>query len=84
MRSFAKYFECIPELCGNALPELLGESDQESFGAADVAEPIRVFVLDHFADKLRAALAESARVSSISSTANMIRRYPRAFTGAFR
>ena len=38
--------------------ELLGEPDEKSFGAADVAEPIRVLVLDHFADELRAALAE--------------------------
>jgi hypothetical protein len=45
-------------LSGNALPELLGEPDEKSFGAADVAEPIRVFVLDYFADELRAALAE--------------------------
>jgi hypothetical protein len=43
---------------GDALAELLGEPDEKSFGAADVAEPIRVFVLDHFADELRAALAE--------------------------
>src|SRR5512144_122940 len=34
--------------CRYALSELLGESDEKSFGAADVAEPIRVFVLDHF------------------------------------
>src|SRR5256714_644778 len=38
--------------------ELFGEPDEKSFGSADVAEPIRVFVLDHFADELRAALAE--------------------------
>jgi hypothetical protein len=42
--------------CGNALAELLGEPDEKSFGAADVAEPIRVLVLNHFADELRAAL----------------------------
>ena len=40
------------------LAELLGEPDENSFGAPDVAEPIRVFVLDHFADELRAAFAE--------------------------
>ena len=45
-------------LSGNALPELLGKPDEKSFGAADVAEPIRVFLPDHFADELRAALAE--------------------------
>jgi hypothetical protein len=36
----------------------LGKPNQNSFGSTDVAEPIRVFVLDHFADKLRAAFAE--------------------------
>ena len=44
-------------LCRNALAELLGEPDEKSFRAADVAEPIRVLVLNHFADELRAALA---------------------------
>jgi len=43
--------------CGNALAELLREPDEKSFGTADVAEPIRVLVLNHFADELRAALA---------------------------
>jgi hypothetical protein len=38
--------------------EFLGESDQKSFRPADVAEPIRVFILDYFAYELRAALAE--------------------------
>src|SRR5262245_9788075 len=38
--------------------ELFGEPDQKSFRPPDVAEPIRVFVLDHFADELCAALAE--------------------------
>src|SRR5262249_52392559 len=38
--------------------EFLGETDEKSFGPPDVAEPIRVFVLDHFADELRPALAE--------------------------
>src|SRR6266511_1782868 len=42
----------------HALAELLGEPDQQSFGAADVAEPIRVLVLDHFANELRTTLAE--------------------------
>ena len=44
---------------GSLLPELLREPDENSFGASDVAEPIRVFVLNHFADELRAALAET-------------------------
>src|SRR2546422_9730447 len=43
---------------GSLLPELLGKPDENSFGAPDVAKPIRVFVLDHFADELRAAFAE--------------------------
>src|SRR5438876_3569227 len=43
---------------GSLLPELLGKPDENSFGAPDVAEPIRVFVLDHFADELCAAFAE--------------------------
>ena len=39
--------------------EFLGEPYEKSVGSADVAEPIRVFVLDHFAaDKLRAVLTE--------------------------
>src|ERR687892_1674453 len=50
-----KYFL---RLSRNGLPELLGEPDEKSFGAADVAEPVHVFVLDHFADELRAVLAE--------------------------
>src|SRR5947208_10473817 len=43
---------------GSLLPELLGKPDENSFGAPDVAEPIRIFVLDHFADELRAAVPE--------------------------
>src|SRR5205823_4831930 len=43
---------------GSLLPEFLGEPDENLFGAPDVAEPILVFVLDHFADELRAAFAE--------------------------
>ena len=38
--------------------EFLGESDEKPFRAADVAEPIRVFILNDFAHELRAALAE--------------------------
>jgi len=36
----------------------LGKPNENSLGAPDVAEPIHVSILDHFADKLRAALAE--------------------------
>ncbi len=38
--------------------EFLGESDEKPFRPADVAEPIRIFILDYFAHELRAALAE--------------------------
>jgi hypothetical protein len=38
--------------------KFLGESDEKPFRSADVAEPIRVFILDYFAYELRAALAE--------------------------
>ena len=38
--------------------ELLGESDKKPFRPADVAEPIRVLILNHFAHELRAACAE--------------------------
>src|SRR4029450_4209969 len=44
---------------GSLLPELLGEPDENSFGTPDVAEPIHVLILDHCADELRAAFAES-------------------------
>ena len=40
------------------LADLLGQADEESFGPADVAEPIHVLVLNHVADELRAALTE--------------------------
>lgn len=51
---------------GSLLFKLLGESDENPFGARDVAEPIHVFVLNHFADELRAAFAEAFQTSSIS------------------
>src|SRR5689334_15044917 len=50
--------QALLRLYGNALGELLGEPDEQTFGSADVAEPIRVFVLHHVADELRAARAE--------------------------
>jgi hypothetical protein len=37
---------------------LLGQPDENALGASDVAEPIHVFVLDHFVDELRAVLAK--------------------------
>ena len=39
--------------------EFLGESDEKPFRPADVAEPIRVFILDDLAYELCAAPAES-------------------------
>jgi hypothetical protein len=54
--------------------DLLGQPDQNALGASHVAEPIHVFVLDHFVDELRAVLAKPASVSSRSSTANMTRK----------
>src|SRR5437016_7661273 len=38
--------------------KFLSESDQKPFRPADVAEPVRVFILDYVAYELRAALAE--------------------------
>jgi hypothetical protein len=38
--------------------EFLGEFDEKPSRPADVAEPIRVFILDDFAYKLRAARVE--------------------------
>ena len=38
--------------------KFLGESDEKPFRPANVAEQIRVFILDHLAYELRAALAE--------------------------
>jgi uncharacterized protein len=46
-----------PKICAFT-SELFGEPDENPFGAPDVAEPIRVLIPDHFADELRAALAE--------------------------
>ncbi len=53
---------CLPRgklrLCRGAVLELFGEADEKSFGAADVAEPVRLLILNHVADELRASLAE--------------------------
>jgi hypothetical protein len=38
--------------------EFLGESYEKPFRPADIAEPIRVLILDDFAYELRAAIAE--------------------------
>lgn len=44
---------------GNLLPELFGEPDENSFGAADVAEAVDVCILDDFADDGRPQFAEA-------------------------
>src|SRR5262245_14247992 len=44
---------------GSLLIELLGEPDENSFRTPDVAKPIHVFKLNHLANELRAAFAES-------------------------
>jgi hypothetical protein len=41
--------------------DLLGQPDENALGASHVAEPIHVFVLDHFVDELRAVLAQSGQ-----------------------
>lgn len=38
--------------------QFLGESDEKPFRTADVAEPMRGFILDYVAYELRAALVE--------------------------
>ena len=58
MHVFCRTADVLQRLYGNVFPELLREPDEKSFGSADVAEPIRVLVLNHFADEPRAALAE--------------------------
>ena len=42
----------------HASAKFLGEPDENSFGPPDVAQPIRVFVLDQLTYELRAAFAE--------------------------
>src|SRR5215218_4221951 len=43
----------------HALAELLGKPDNDALGAADVAEPIHVLVLHHFADQFGAVGAQA-------------------------
>ena len=57
-----------------ASADLLGQSDEKSFGPPDVAEPIHVFVPDYFVDGCAPCFRSRASVSSRSSTANMTRR----------
>src|SRR5918996_6495609 len=57
--------ECRLSAC-RASADLFGQSDENALGASDVAEPIRVFVPNHFVDELRAMLPEpSERVVEV-------------------
>jgi hypothetical protein len=57
-----------------ASAEFLGESDEKPFRPADIAEPIRVFILDYFAYELRGAIAEPFKRLVDVVRANMTRR----------
>ena len=50
---------CLSDIFVLRSAEFLGESDEKPFRPADVAEPIRGFILDDFAHELCTALAES-------------------------
>jgi hypothetical protein len=53
----------------------LSEPDVKAVGPADVAEPVRVFVLNHFAaDELRAVLTEPGKRLVDVVDGNMTRR----------
>lgn len=67
----------------NASAEFLGQRDDDALGAADVAGPIDVVVLRHLANEFGAWACRRARVSSMSSTAKMLRRVPSVFAAAF-
>ena len=56
-------FGVTPERALTPLADLLGQPDEDPLGASDVAEPIDVFVLDHFVDELRAVSAGAGRAS---------------------
>jgi hypothetical protein len=65
--------------------EFLGDPDEKSFRAAEVAEPVRVFILDDFAYELRAARAESfKRVVDVVHGEHDAEVAQGALTGAFR
>lgn len=63
--------------------ELLGQRDDDARRAADVAEPVAVLILLQLADEFGAVGVQAARTSSMSSTANMMRRMPSVSAGAF-
>src|SRR5918994_5683830 len=57
---WAKRSGMTPERC-RASADLLGQPNENALGASDVAEPIRVFVPNHFVDELRAMLPEPSQ-----------------------
>ena len=62
-----------------ASSELFSQRDKDGFRAADVAEPGIVLVLPYFADKFGANACMLGTTTSMSSTANMMRRRPSVF-----
>src|SRR5437016_2294744 len=64
--------------------ELLGQSDDDALRATQEAEPVDVLVLRDLATSSAPWLRRRATTSSMSSTANMMRRMPSVFAGAFR
>ena len=56
------------------LADLLGQPDEDALSASDVTEPILILVLRQFTNRLGSVRAEPGSVSSMSSTANMMRR----------
>ena len=67
---------------GTVSAELLGQPDDDALRATQEAEPVHVLVLRDLADELAAVAARRATTSSMSSTANMMRRMPSALAGA--
>jgi hypothetical protein len=63
--------------------ELLGQRDHDPLRAADVTKPILVLVPRQLANEFGAMARKRESTPSMSSTANMRRRMPRVFTGAF-
>jgi len=71
-------------LAGAPSVDLLGQLDDDPLRAADVAEPIAVFVALHLANELRAAGSQASDDMSTSSTANATWRMPGVFASACR
>jgi hypothetical protein len=64
--------------------DLLRQLDDDPLRAADVAEPIAVFVALQLADEFSAAARRPATTASMSSTAHATWRIPGVFAGACR